>query len=330
MVKFLVVRFSSIGDIVLTTPVLRHLKRQVEGSLVHYLTKPAYTPILEASPYVDRIHVYRGDMRGTIRELSGEGFDYIIDLHHNARSARIKMGLKKMDFSVNKLNFRKWILVNFKVDRLPSGHLVDRYLDTIQPFIEIRDQHGLDYFIPEKDEFKLDTLPEDFRKGYIALAIGAKHETKKLPVESLIRLCRELRYPLVIVGGPEDRDAGDRISKKAGRTGILNTCGLYSINQSASLVRQSDLLITHDTGMMHIGAAFGKRILAIWGNTVPAFGMFPYRSDPESVSFEVMGLSCRPCSKIGYRKCPRGHFRCMRDQDLEGIIRTATNMMATP
>lgn len=327
MVKFLVVRFSSIGDIVLTTPVLRQLKQQVEGSVVHYLTKPAYAPILEASPYVDRIHFYRGNMRNVISELRKESFDYIVDLHHNTRSARIKVGLKRMDFTVHKLNFRKWILVNFKVDRMPEGHLVDRYLDTIKSFIEIRDQQGLDYFIPEKDEVNPDSFPEDFRERYITLAIGAKHETKKLPVESLIRLCNGLDFPVVILGGPEDRDVGEQIRRKSDRNRIMNTCGLYNINQSASLVRQSGLLITHDTGMMHIGAAFRKRIITIWGNTVPAFGMFPYRSDPASESFEVTGLSCRPCSKIGYRKCPRGHFRCMRDQDLEGIIRTANRIV---
>jgi ADP-heptose:LPS heptosyltransferase len=330
MVKFLVVRFSSIGDIVLTTPVLRHLKNQVEGAVVHYLTKPSYSEILKANPYVDQIHEYNGDSMDIINMLRKEGFDYIIDLHHNARSARIKLGLKRMDFSVNKLNFQKWILVNFKIDRMPDKHLVDRYLETIEQFIDFRDEKGLDYFIPEGDEVPPETLPGVFRNGYVALAIGAQHETKKLPLGSLVSLCRGLEHPVVILGGKDDRDTGNRIMEANADKEIFNACGHYRINQSASLVRQAKLLITHDTGLMHIGAAFGKRIITIWGNTVPAFGMSPYRSDNGSVSFEVGGLSCRPCSKIGFRECPRGHFRCMKDQDLEGIIRTANKLVKSP
>ena len=107
---------------------------------------------------------------------------------------------------------------------------------------------------------------------------------------------------------------------------ILNACGAYSIHQSASLVEQSRALITHDTGLMHIGAAFGKKIITIWGNTVPEFGMYPYRADPESVNFEVEGLKCRPCSKIGHQKCPKKHFKCMLQQDLDGIAATALRL----
>ena len=112
MVKYLVIRFSSIGDIVLTTPVVRHLKQQVEGAEVHYLTKKTYASLLEANPYIDRVHAYDGNIRSCIRILKEESFDYIIDLHHNTRTAQIKVGLKRMDFSVKKLNALKWLYVN--------------------------------------------------------------------------------------------------------------------------------------------------------------------------------------------------------------------------
>jgi len=144
MVKFLVVRFSSIGDIILTTPVMRHLKQEVEDAEVHFLTKSAYTSLLEANPYVDRIHSFEGDMQLCIRELKALQIGYIIDLHHNTRSARLKYGLKRMDFTVNKLNWKKWLLVNLKLDRMPDLHMVDRNLDTISTFISERDQQGLD------------------------------------------------------------------------------------------------------------------------------------------------------------------------------------------
>lgn len=328
-VKFLVVRFSSIGDIVLTTPVIRHLKKQVEGAEVHYLTKDTFASILRANPYVDRIHSFKGNMKETLQKLKEEGFDYIIDLHHNARSARVKLGLKKMDFSVNKLNRQKWLYVNLKINTLPDLHMVDRNMETIRHFIQVNDEEGLDYFIPEEEEIDLAGFPKAFGEGYVALAIGAQHETKKLPPDSLIALCNKLEYPLVILGGPGDTEAGRQIKEALPGRPVINGCGDFSIHQSASLVRQASLLISHDTGMMHIGAAFGKIIITIWGNTVPEFGMWPYGAHPESVRFEVDGLSCRPCSKIGYKNCPKKHFKCMKEQDLDAIARSAKQLMAS-
>ena len=326
MVRFLVVRFSSIGDIVLTSPVVRHLKQQVEHAEVHYLTKSAYAPLLEANPYIDKVHSYEGDLKACITLLKEEKIDYVIDLHHNLRSARIKYGLKRIAFSVNKLNWQKWLLVNLKVDRLPHRHMVDRNLDTIRTFIETRDDKGLDYFIPAESEVIMHTLPEVFAKGYVGLSIGAQHETKKLPPESLVSLCEKLSYPVIILGGPEDRECAEQISSALPEKDILNACGPYSIHQSASLVRQARVLITHDTGLMHIGAAFQKKIISVWGNTLPRFGMFPYRTDSSSKSFEVSGLNCRPCSTIGYQTCPRKHFKCMLDQDLDAIAATTRRL----
>lgn len=330
MVKFLVVRFSSIGDIVLTTPVLRHLKQQVEDAEIHYLTKTAYASLLEANPYVDRIHAYDGDINACITRLREEGIDYVIDLHNNIRTARLKYGLKRIAFSVHKLNWLKWLYVTLKINRMPGRHMVDRNLDTIRTFIEERDKGGLDYFIPVKSEVELGSLPETFRNGYVGLSIGAQHFTKLLPLESLVVLCEKLDYPLIILGGPEDRERGDQIVSSLPEKKILNGCGGYSIHQSASLVKQAKIIITNDTGLMHIGAAFQKKIISVWGNTVPAFGMFPYRANPSSVQFEVSELNCRPCSKIGYQKCPKGHFKCMLEQDLDGVASVCRELWESP
>jgi heptosyltransferase-2 len=302
----------------------------VDDAEVHYLTKSAYKTLLEANPYVDRVHAFDGDIKACIALLRKEGIDYVIDLHHNVRSARVKYGMKRIAFSVHKLNWLKWLYVSFKINRLPDRHMVDRNLDTIHSFIEEVDDEGLDYFIPEKSEVHIHSLPEPFRKGYVGLSIGAQHETKKLPVESLVKLCQKLESPVVILGGPEDQERGERIVSSLPGKKILNGCGSYSIHQSASLVRQAKVLITHDTGLMHIGAAFHKKIISVWGNTVPRFGMFPYRADAASVQFEVGSLSCRPCSKIGYQKCPRKHFKCMLEQDLDGMASTAMLLWNTP
>jgi len=330
MVKFLIIRFSSIGDIILTTPVIRSLKTQVEDAEIHFLTKKQYASLLTSNPHVDRLHLFSGDMKDTLDQIRKEKFDYIIDLHHNLRTSVIKSRLRLLDFSVNKLNLKKWLLVNLKVNRMPDKHMVDRNMETLKAFDIHDDGEGLDYFIPKDEEVDIGNPGKEFTKGYIAVAIGAQHATKKLPVEKLIELLKLIEHPIIIIGGPEDKEVGDVICEALPSKIIYNACGNYSINQSASLVRQARLLFSHDTGMMHVGAAFKKITLSVWGSTDPVFGMYPYRADSKSVKFEVKDLACRPCSKIGYDKCPKGHFKCMNEQDISGIAERANALFIAP
>ncbi len=321
-IKFLIIRFSSIGDIVLTTPVIRCLKQQVEGSMVHYVTKRQYLPLLQANPHIDRIHCLDDSLSALTGELKNEKFDYIIDLHHNLRSFMIKSRLHSYDFTFRKLNLEKWLMVNFKIDRLPRIHIVDRYLDTLSLFDVANDNQGLDYFIPEREQVDPGSLPPAFSQGYIALVTGARHTTKQLPVKKLVTLCDLIGKPVLLLGGKEDRVTGDAVAGST-TTIVYNACGKFTINQSASLVKQARLVIAHDTGLMHIAAAFRKKIISLWGNTIPEFGMFPYLPHEDSRIFQVEGLSCRPCSKIGYSHCPKGHFRCMNDLDEKQVAELA-------
>ncbi len=326
MVKFLVIRLSSIGDIVLTTPLLRCLKEQVKDAEVHFLCKEQYIPILQANPYLDKIHSLADNSQESIRDLKTEGFDYILDLQNNIRSLNIKRSLKRMYFTVNKINLKKWLMVNFKLNRLPDKHITDRYLDTAKLFDIKNDNKGLDYFIPDDEIVALDTLPATFSSGYIALVIGAQHATKKLPSSQIIKLLSKLKHPLILIGGPEDRSNGDRIVKESGNQQVLNACGKYSINQSASIIKQANCVITNDTGMMHIAAAFKKQVITIWGNTIRDFGMYAYLPGEGSVDFEVKDLKCRPCSKLGFDKCPKKHFKCMEDQNMGAIAENANRL----
>ncbi len=318
--KILILRFSSIGDIVLTTPVVRCIKKQLNAE-VHYYTKKTFKDILAHNPYIDCIHVLEEEMPGQLDRLKQENFDCIIDLHHNLRTLRIKKALKVKSFSFNKLNFKKWLLVNFKQNYLPPVHIVDRYLATTQALGVRNDEQGLDYFIPEKEQVKLSSLPGSHQQGYIAFAIGAQHATKRLPAEQILKICSGITHPIILLGGKDDAETAEYICSQLGNR-ILNACGKYTINQSASLVKQAVKVISHDTGLMHIAAAFDKEIISIWGNTIPEFGMYPYRVKENHI-FEVSGLSCRPCSKIGFENCPKGHFNCMLQQDFHAIIKRA-------
>lgn len=323
--KILVLRFSSIGDIVLTTPVVRALAQQVPGAEVHFATKPGYRSLVETNPYIAKVHCLTGSLGELVAQLKAERFDYIIDLHNNLRTRLIKLRLGVKSSSFDKLNWQKWLLVNFKINKLPDVHIVQRYL-AAAPLGVRDDGRGLDYFIPESQEVALNTLPAPFQRGYVAVAIGAQHATKRLPLEKLVELCQRLApRPILLLGGPEDAPAAEAImsalneatppTHQSTNPPIHNGCGRYSLHQSASLVRQAAFVVSHDTGLMHIAAAFSKQIFSVWGNTVPEFGMYPYRTEFQRL--EVKGLSCRPCSKIGFAKCPQGHFKCMREQVLD-------------
>lgn len=317
--RFLIIRLSSIGDIVLTTPAIRGLREQVDHARIHFLVKEKFLPVVKANPYIDKIHVFRGSLKQTIRELKKEKFDYIIDLHRNLRSFVIKNRLQTIAFSFRKLNFRKWLLVRWKINRMPDIHIVDRYMETLRLFDVKNDRRGLDYFIPPEEEPPAGTLPESFRMGYVLFSIGGMHATKKLTPEQIETIVRKMNLPVVLAGGQAEKNDGDRIVLHSDGIPVWNTCGLLSINQSAALVRDARVVITHDTGLMHIAAAFNKKIISVWGNTIPGFGMYPYLPHPDSRMFEVKGLNCRPCAKIGYKRCPRKHFNCMLRQDLDEL-----------
>ena len=319
MKKILIIRFSSIGDIVLTTPVIRCIKEQKPEIEIHYLTKKTFKGILENNPYLTKIHSIEKEVKEIAEELKKENFDFVIDLHNNIRSLQTKRIIGKRSSSFKKLNFKKWLLVNFKINNMPPIHIVDRYLQAAASLGIINDNKGLDYFIPEKDEVNISSLPLSHQTDYIGFVIGAKHFTKQLPTEKIISICKKLNHPIVVLGGKEDIENALEIEKAVG-TNIYNACGKYNLNQSASIVKQAKKIISHDTGLMHIAAAFKKEIISVWGNTVPAFGFTPYLPDAKSKMVEVKNLSCRPCSKIGYDKCPKGHFKCMQEIDEQEII----------
>lgn len=317
--KFLIIRFSSIGDIVLTSPVIRCLKNQFPEAEIHYLTKKRNADILEANPYLDKIQLLGDSLPETIKELKAENYDYIIDLHNNLRSLRVKLGLKTKSYSFNKLNIRKLLLTLFKINTMPNGHIVDRNLATLSHFNVQNDAKGLDHFIPETDEIPVDGMTENFRNGYVALVLAGTYPTKKMPVEKYKSLIGNGKYPFVLLGGKSELAmAATILSWNTGN--VIDYTGKLRLNQSASLIKNARLVISNDTGLMHIAAAYQKKILSVWGNTTPELGMSPYLAAKGSEILELKGLACRPCSKLGYSECPKKHFRCMNDLPEERIV----------
>ena len=324
--KFLVIRFSSIGDIVLTTPVVRCLKLQRPDIEIHYLIKPQFKSVMANNPYINKIHVLQQDWNAMIEELKAEKFDQIIDLHHNLRTLRVKNALKVPSYSFNKLNIEKFIFTRFKWNVMPKVHVVDRYMQTVESFGVQNDGAGMDYFIAPNEEISLKDIPASHHAGYIALVIGANYYTKKLPVYKLKELCSKIDHPVILIGGKDEVEEGNEVAS-VDPIKIYNACGKFSLNESADLVRKSKVVIGHDTGLMHIAAALKKPVIAVWGSTTPSLGVEPYYGDNYLYqhakpfnNVQVEKLWCRPCTKFGRNKCPQGHFKCMKNISIDEIV----------
>lgn len=323
--KVLVVQFSSLSNILLASPVIRILKSDLQHT-VHLATRKEFVSSIEASPYLDKIHQLENSYRQLKRGLKQENFDLVIDLDSSFKTRLLKKRLGEKNFSFKKLHFRTWLMVNFKIDLLPNVHLTERYIQIIEPLGGKMDNLGLDYFIPDKDEVEDGWLPLSHQNGYAVFSISGEHRTRKLPINRMIELCDRINKPIVLLGNKEDIETADQVEQffKRGseqeekeietlnkKSIIFNACGKFSINQSASIISKANWVFTHDSTMMHIAAAFKKPIYSIWGNTLPSFGQYPYRT--QFTIFENKNLSCRPCSSTGFEKCPKRHFKCMNE-----------------
>lgn len=315
--KILIIRFSAIGDIAWTSPVVRCCKQQLPNAIIHFCTKVQFKILVESSPYIDKVHYLESSLPDLVKELKVENFDFVIDLHSKIRSKMIAFALGKHTYTYNKLTLQRFLFTKFQINMMKGEkHVVERYIDTVQHIGVVNDYKGLDFFIDPRNEVAVSDFPPSYRNGYACFIIGASQPTKKLPLIKMAELCSKINYPIVLVGGKEDAAVAEALitymglSPTLGLIKIVNACGKYNLAQSASIAKQSEVVFGHDTGLTHIAAAFGKKIYSIWGPTSPV-GFAPYMA--ENVFIENNNLACRPCSKSGLKTCPKVHFKCLKE-----------------
>lgn len=327
--KFLIVRFSSIGDIVFTTPLIRCLKEQYPGAEIHYVVKKKFAMVLANNPYIDQLHFFEGNLMDLVARFKQEHFDYIIDLHKTIRSYLLRFLLRRKVLTFRKLSIEKLLITRLGVDLLPKNkHIVERILDAVKPLNVYNDFKPVDYFLRPDEQFDIRTLPAHFQQGFVAFVIGGQHFTKRLPFEKLRAICSQLQRPIVLVGGPEDKAVADQLERELGDF-VYNVCGRLSFNTSVSVIAQATVVVAHDTGLLHIAGAFNKPVVSVWGATSPdKFGVWPYLIS-DHYEARVPGLRCHPCSNFGTESCPRGHFACMWRQDEKAIVNEVRRMMQT-
>jgi len=316
--KVLVIRFSSIGDIVLTTPVLRCINSQLNVS-IDFLTKDKYKPLLASNTDIEKLILLSNNISQTIKVLRANKYDMVIDLHSNLRSFRIRKALNTQFFTISRFSLKRFILIYFGVDLL-KNHIVDRYFETVKSIGVYNDNKGISYNLnpTTKVDFNID-------QDYIAWVIGGSYETKKLSRKQIEDVISKLDIPVVLIGGTSENKIADLIINSLFDKKIYNFCGMISLDQSALLIKHSKLVLTNDTGMMHISSAFSIPIISFWGCTKPSLGFSPYMPKSKFKNL-ISKISKKPCSKHG-QYCNYFKDGCVKSISAEKIYSTIKKLL---
>lgn len=317
MKKILIIRFSSMGDIVLTSPVVRCVKQQKNIEL-HYLVKSQYSAVLISNPYIDKLITFKNSLNSVITTLKNENYDIIIDLQNNVRSWWLKLNLARPSYTLKKGNIKKFIYIYMNFNYL-NEHVVDRYFNTVKSLGVYNDNGGLDYFLKKNT-----VIDFDVSQDYIAWSIGGSFEQKKLCSKQIINVCNAVSHPIVLLGGVGESNMGKRIVSETTNKRVYNFCGQLSLDQSAYLLKNSCFVLTNDTGLMHIASALNKSIISFWGCTKPSLGFAPYLNHNQSI--EILTNRSSPCSKHGSR-CKIQDDGCIKQLDDKVIVRAVTDLL---
>lgn len=343
--KTLIVRLSSIGDIILMSPLIRALRRRFPQGHLDVLVKAAYADLVRYNPHVSRLIEFpdSGDL-GTLLSfrhlVHNAGYDLVVDIHDSLRSRVLCFGSRSV-VRINKRKLARFALVRWKLklSRLSGGFppVAERYLETVKCFGVEDDGGGLDLFVPPEIEERMAMRlkSEGLERGgsVIGVAPSARHNTKMWGGDRFAKaaaaLAKQHGSTVMLFGGKDDvqrcAEVAREIASRALEVRVINLAGHTSLLEAAAVMDYCRVVLCNDSGLMHIAAARKRKVVAIFGSTVKELGFFPYRT--ESIVVENAGLPCRPCSRIGLQSCPKRHFRCMNDITVEEVVESARGLM---
>ncbi len=330
--RILVIRFSSAGDIILTSLFLRSLRKRYPEGEIHYLTKREFLPLVEHSPHISRAIVIEAGwglrdlarMKSELLRQNGGDYDIVFDLHNSLRSRYVRAGLGRALAIFRKPTFAKWLLVKRKINRLrPIVPIAERYLEVGAPFGLVNDGEGLEIFTGGAFS---PIVPLQGRPT-VALAPGARHATKQWLPENYsalgTMLAGEHNARIVLLGAPSERELCAMVER--GIAGdVVNLAGRTTLLETAATLDACDLVVANDSALTHLAAARKRPVVTVFGSTVQEFGFAPYGT--RSAVVERTGLYCRPCTSIGRSSCPEGHFRCMREISVQEVMEQTERM----
>lgn len=316
------------GDIVLSTPLLRVLRARFPGMQMDYVTRTEYAELVRSNQNLNVTHEFDastgfGGLRMLKKKLRRERYDLILDLHDSIRSKYLRslLGVRRIA-AVNKRIKERTKLVRFKKNTYgPIVPVADRYIETVAAYGIENDGKGPELHIPDETLFAVSGRIASLRLNRFEHVLGlcpfARHKTKEWPPEFFShvahRFVKESDGAVMLFGGSADAERARQLAvgltDAVGEERVVNVAGKLTLSETAAAMQYCDVILTNDTGLMHLAEAMQKRIVAVFGSTVREFGFFP--STSSSIILERVGLYCRPCSHIGREQCPEKHFRCM-------------------
>lgn len=341
--KILIIRLSSIGDIVLASPLIRAIRAKHPAAQIDFLVKSEFAELVKFSHHLSGVIELRSADRRELKDLKkrirDEHYDVILDIHNSLRSRYLRMfSGARVVCVVNKRVAARFFLVKSKLnfyDRIVP--VAERYLESAARIGVTDDRRGLELFIPDETMFAVSSALGKYRferyDTVIGFAPAAKHYTKRWPQERFVELgklyAKDRKAKILIFGGKEDVEyCGDiaQMINTASGSGVAETfAGRFSLLETAAALDFCDVVVCNDTGVMHLGAARQRKVVAVFGSTVREFGFFPYGT--ESMVLESKGLPCRPCSHIGLEQCPKGHFNCMKNVVVDNVMNAVRQLV---
>jgi lipopolysaccharide heptosyltransferase II len=335
--KILILRLSSIGDILLTTAFIRQVRNKYPTARITYIVKKEFQSLLSYNPHINKIIAFdpatkMSGLKDLNRLIQKENYDLIFDLHNNLRTNRLLAGLKSRNiFKIKKSKIKRAALVFLKVNLYKTiKSIPERYLEVGKKFGIQDDGQGLELFLSTnnaEDNLEILEIYDLIPGQFICIGPGAAHFTKMWPVENyqklIKKICEETNYKIIILGSPQEKGLIKGIEHLKN---VVELSGQLSLLESASIIKASAGLISNDSGLMHMAVALKKPVVSIFGSTVKELGFFPYRADATIIEHD---LWCRPCSHVGRNKCPLGHFKCMRLTSTERVFEKVKTKLVT-
>ncbi len=332
--KILIIRLSSIGDIVLSTPLIRLLRKKFPFAQIDFLIKKEFAELLKFNPHLTNLIEFDASkgFKELLRlksQILKERYDLIVDIHNNLRSVFLRTFSGAKVLKVDKRVFKRLLLVKFKINLYKNIiPVAERYIETVSQLSIKNDNQGLELFVPNDVlDLSKDKINFSNSERYIAIAPSAKHETKRWLPERFAevgdKLSENFNAKIILMGGKEDEQRCKLVESMM-KNKPINICGKTSLLESAGILSLCEMLITNDSGLMHIASAMKTKVVAIFGSTVKELGFFPYGT--KSIVVEKP-ISCRPCSHIGRDKCPKKHFKCMREIQVSDVYNACVELM---
>lgn len=328
-VRILIIRFSSFGDILLATPLIRQMRSKFPAAVIEFVVREKFAGILAGNPHLNKLHVLKEPadlhiLKGLSDNINDAGYDYIVDIQTNFRSKYLCKRSKAKIYQWNLPRFRRWFLVKWKWNLLENYPPVPiRYLSAVEELGVKDDGAGLEYYYSDEAKLKIDVFwnEKGLKDAKVAvLAPGAKWFTKRWGVEKFIETGKKLLNSgfksLFVLGSGEEESFCHRVCNGIGGD-CYNFAGKTDFDEAASIIERCSVFIGNDSGLGHLAAAVKTPSVVIFGSTVKEFGFFPFRN--RSIVLEK-DIDCRPCSHIGRNSCPKKHFRCMEDIQVDECI----------